>query len=218
MVLGALASSFAACSSATPRADGAVDARRAGDVMVDDGMADVVATHDAVDVAVAADAISPADALGGSDVADAPSPIDVVIPVDTVPSVDVVIPADGVSLVDLVTPIDVVSPVDLVTPADTIIPMDVTGADLVRSTDAGVPCVVDTDCKETGLRCGYLIADACAATGTCVKTPAALPCGALIHQSGCGCHGTTVGWADGCRPEFPDGYAPAAISHTGSCP
>jgi hypothetical protein len=211
VILGALASSAAACSSSSPRADGAADAKRAGDVMADDGMADVIATPDAVDVSIPADAVSPADAPGGSDVADAPAPFDVVIPVDDGSSIDVVIPADVVSPID-------VTPVDVVTPADAMVPMDGTRADLVRPGDAGAPCIVDTDCKGTGLRCGYLITDACSAKGTCVMTPAPLPCGAIVHASGCGCDGTTVGWTGGCRPDFPDAYAPAAISHTGACP
>jgi hypothetical protein len=211
-------------------------------------MPDIAAGHDVVDVAVLADAISPVDAPSGPDVADATSAIDVVIPVDVVspidvvipadvappadvvipadvaPPADVVIPADVVFPIDVVVPVDVVSAIDVVTPvdvgrpADTIIPMDGKKVDLVRPTDAGVPCVVDTDCMGTGFRCGYLIADACSATGTCVATPPGSPCWAIISESGCGCDGTSVGWAGGCHPEFPDGYAPAAISHTGACP
>ena len=200
VILGSLAWSVAACSGSSSRADGAFDARKAGDVTVDGGMLDIVAANDVVDVAVLADTVSPVDAPSGSDVADAASPIDVVIPVD------------------VFSPIDVVTPVDVGTPADMISPMDVKRVDLVRSADAGVPCVVDTDCMETGLRCGYLIANACSATGTCVTTPPGSPCGAILSEFGCGCDGTTVGWTGGCHPQFPDGYAPAAISHTGACP
>jgi hypothetical protein len=239
VILGSLAWSVAACSGSSSRADGAVDARQAGDVTVDGGMADIVAGHDVVDVAVLADivaghdvvdvavladTISPVDASSGPDVADATSPIDVVIPADVVYPIDVVTPADGVDPIDVVIPMDVVSAIDVVTPvddgrpADTIIPMDANRVDLVRSTDAGVPCVVDTDCMGTGLRCGYLITNACSATGTCVATPSGSPCWAITSMLGCGCDGTTVGWTGGCHPEFPDGYAPAAISHTGACP
>ena len=94
----------------------------------------------------------------------------------------------------------------------------VTKVDVMPATDAGAPCVVDADCTAKGLRCGYPVADGCSATGTCVSPPKASPCWAIVVESGCGCDGATVSWSGGCQPELPDGYAPAAISHTGACP
>jgi len=177
-----------------------VDASQAADVAVDGRMADLAVPRDVADAAVLADAALPGDVPITSDVADATPSIDVVIPVDRVSAIDVVAPVDGVTL------------------ADTSTPMDLTRADLIHSGDAGLPCVKDTDCTGTGDRCGYLIADACSATGTCVTAPAGAPCGAIVSELGCGCDGTTVHWAGGCHPDFPDGYAPAALSHTGACP
>jgi hypothetical protein len=69
-----------------------------------------------------------------------------------------------------------------------------------------------------GKTCAYSIADGCSAIGTCVTVPAGLPCNSVSTLLGCGCDGRTVMWKGPCRPDLPDGYAPAPIVHTGSCP
>jgi hypothetical protein len=86
------------------------------------------------------------------------------------------------------------------------------------STEAGTgsPCTPDAGC-DSGEVCAYLIADACAAVGTCVMRPAPGLCGAIVLETACGCDGSAVHWDGGCSPSLPDGYAPAPVRHTGTC-
>ena len=149
---------------------------------------------------------------------------------DTGTRLDVVAPSDVVDVAHVdATVMDIVQSVDVADVAPTVdvsavsdVPPTTDTVDVVHddvaASDAGAPCVVDSDCAGTGMRCGYLIAQACAATGTCVMTPPPLGCGAITLLSGCGCDGSAVHWTGGCRPQFPTGYAPAAISNMGACP
>jgi hypothetical protein len=70
----------------------------------------------------------------------------------------------------------------------------------------------------TGKTCAYAIADGCSAVGTCVSIPPVAACDAVTTLTGCGCDGRTVTWHGGCHADLPNGYAPAPIVHTGSCP
>jgi len=68
------------------------------------------------------------------------------------------------------------------------------------------------------MECAFLIADKCNAKGVCVMRPPGSPCGAIILENGCGCTGQAVMWKGGCKPDEPTGYAPAPLTHTGTCP
>jgi hypothetical protein len=77
--------------------------------------------------------------------------------------------------------------------------------------DAGT-CVTDLDCG-AGKACGYKIADACQATGTCFDAPATPVCD--LYMPGCACdHVTTINL--GCTV-YPTGYASRPVAHTGAC-
>jgi hypothetical protein len=79
--------------------------------------------------------------------------------------------------------------------------------------DAGQPatCTTDSDCTG-GDHCGFLVADACSATGQCLAPELEPNCGALIAN--CACDGTTV--YTGCT-DLPTGYAskPVAEANAG---
>jgi hypothetical protein len=92
--------------------------------------------------------------------------------------------------------------------------IDAATVDDAGTSDAGSACGT---CG-AGMRCGYSIADGCSATPMCVTMPAGSPCGAILVEHGCGCDGTDVMWYGGCHPQYPNGYAPAPITHTGACP
>jgi hypothetical protein len=81
--------------------------------------------------------------------------------------------------------------------------------------DAGATSCVSCSAGKT---CAYAIADGCSAVGTCVTMPVGQLCNAITTLLGCGCDGRTVMWRGPCRPDLPDGYAPAPVVHTGSCP
>jgi hypothetical protein len=70
-----------------------------------------------------------------------------------------------------------------------------------------------------GQVCAYPIADGCSAKGQCVSPPAPLGCNAICELHGCGCDGAgTVTWAGCCSPALPEGYAPAPVTSSQTCP
>jgi hypothetical protein len=73
------------------------------------------------------------------------------------------------------------------------------------------PCTHNTDCGG-GRICGFPIADACAAKGSCFPAPGAI-CGAILP--GCACDGSVVNLAS-CAG-LPSGYAAKPTLHSGSC-
>ncbi len=75
---------------------------------------------------------------------------------------------------------------------------------------AGSTCNTDADCA-TGSFCGFPIADACTATGTCFVAPQ-LGCNGA--SPGCACDGSEINIV--CNG-LPSGYAPAPLLHQGAC-
>jgi len=95
----------------------------------------------------------------------------------------------------------------------------VTPAGDAAPSETGAPasCMRDTDCT-SGHVCAFPIAAGCAANGSCVPRPTALPCNAISLETACGCDGTTVHWTGGCAPTYPMGDAPAPIRSMQACP
>lgn len=78
--------------------------------------------------------------------------------------------------------------------------------------DAGDSCATDTDCG-TGEMCGFKIADACSATGTClVRPPSGPECQAF--SPACTCSNQVINVV--CTP-YPDGYASQPVAYRGAC-
>jgi hypothetical protein len=102
---------------------------------------------------------------------------------------------------------------DAYAPGDASASSDASGSSDARS-DAGVGC--SPGCGPDKV-CAYLVADACSAVGTCVTPPAPSPCDAIVLETACGCSGAAVHWEGGCKPDLPDGYAPAPVVHSGAC-
>jgi hypothetical protein len=72
-------------------------------------------------------------------------------------------------------------------------------------------CATDADCGQ-GKHCGFPVASACSATGTCfVDVPGGV-CEA--YSPGCACDGTDLNLV--CNG-FPDGYAPKPVAFSGPC-
>lgn len=86
-----------------------------------------------------------------------------------------------------------------------------TGSDSGTKNDTGTTkaCTKDSDCGK-GI-CGFSMADACKATGTCFPEPGAM-CNSF--SPGCACDGSTINIV--CNG-LPDGYAPAPLAHKGDC-
>jgi hypothetical protein len=75
---------------------------------------------------------------------------------------------------------------------------------------AGSSCTSNADCSGTNI-CGFPVADACAAKGTCF---AAEQLGCNAASPGCACDGSVVNII--CNG-LPSGYAPAPLLHAGMC-
>jgi hypothetical protein len=81
--------------------------------------------------------------------------------------------------------------------------------------DAGGSCTTDADCGSGGI-CGFPIA-ACAAAGTCFKTPNPVPPCVPLFTTDCTCDGATVSLGvQGCLG-LPSGYAQVPLVHEGAC-
>jgi len=84
------------------------------------------------------------------------------------------------------------------------------GTDSGTKTDTGTQaCTKDSDCGKG--RCGFSMADACAAKGQCFPEPGVV-CNSF--SPGCACDGSTINIA--CNG-LPDGYAPAPLAYKGQC-
>jgi hypothetical protein len=75
---------------------------------------------------------------------------------------------------------------------------------------SGTACTKDADCPNGGV-CGYPVADACTARGSCFPAPGAV---CLAYAPGCACDGSEVSVA--CTG-LPSGYTSKPLLHTGVC-
>jgi hypothetical protein len=80
--------------------------------------------------------------------------------------------------------------------------------------DGGIgSCSQDSDCG-AGKMCGFAVADACQAHGTCFAAPAPGTPRCNAYAPACACDGTTIGIA--CNG-YPNGYASRPVAYTGTC-
>jgi hypothetical protein len=168
------------------------------------------AADSGVDGAAGSDAADDVTARSDSAAADSPSG-----PIEAQPE-----GADDSAVADTGTEPDAPGSSDASGQADARASGDASGSsDAAGSTDArseaGVGC--SPGCGPDKV-CAYLVADACSAVGTCVTPPTPSMCDAIVLESACGCDGSTVHWDGGCKPDLPDGYAPAPVVHSGACP
>jgi hypothetical protein len=74
----------------------------------------------------------------------------------------------------------------------------------------GAPCTTSAECGPREV-CGFLVADACTAKGTCFVAEQVV-CNAI--ELGCGCDGSETNVI--CNG-LPGGYAPAPVRYMGGC-